>query len=309
MDRRYRKGSLVWPILLIGLGAVFLLNNLGIISWNVWVLLTRMWPVLLVAVGLDLMLGRRSGVGAAIAAVLMIVIFAGFFWALNTTGEFWYSDPVTESIVYELGGGETANVTIGQSIGELQVGSLDEDDDLFVQGEVVVGEDEQLSKSFQVDGSEINFTLSSKGQQYYPGWLFVNNQAEDKIWALDFAQDVILDMNIDTGVGRTELDLTDLTLSSLDVDGGVGEVLVYLPEEGVFTVSINAGVGKIEVRVPESLAAEIHIDGGLGEITVLGDYDQRGDVYYSEGVDNADRQATIYLDGGVGNIRVIEVND
>ncbi|HKJ27396.1 MAG TPA: DUF5668 domain-containing protein, partial [Anaerolineales bacterium] len=255
MDRKYRRGSLVWPILLVGLGVVFLLNNLGIISWNVWSLLVRMWPVLLVAVGLDLLFGRRSGVGAAIAALVMIGLFAGFFWALNATGDLWYEEPVTESIVYELDGGEKATVRIDQNVGELLVGSLDDDNVLFVRGEVIVSEVERLERSFEVDDGVIDFSLSSKGQQYYPGWIFTNNGMGDKTWRLNFSRDVLLDLQLDNGVGRTELDLTELSLSSLDVNGGVGEVVVTLPENGVYRVTINAGVGKIEVRVPDSMAA------------------------------------------------------
>ena len=304
-----RRGSLVWPILLIGVGVVFLLNNLGIISWNVWSLLLRMWPVLLVAVGLDLLFGRRSGIAAAIVVVVTIGMFAGFFWLLNVTGEVWSGDAVTESFVYEMGGAEEASVYLEQSIGELLVGSLDEDDALFASGEVMLGEGESLRKSYSVEDDAIRFSLSSGGQQYYPSWLFLDDQTGDKTWEVDFTQDIPLDIDVNTGVGRTELDLREIILSSLTVDGGVGEVLVYLPDSSDYSVSVDAGVGKIEVRVPENIGAEIHIDAGVGNVTVLGDFDSHGGVYYSQNYENADYKVTIYLDGGVGNIRVVEIGD
>jgi hypothetical protein len=55
-----RRRSLVGPVILIGLGVVFLLNNLGVLAWSVWEVILRLWPILLVAAGLDLLLGRRS---------------------------------------------------------------------------------------------------------------------------------------------------------------------------------------------------------------------------------------------------------
>jgi len=307
MNKNYRRGSLVWPILLIGLGVVFLLNNLGVVSWSVWSVLIRMWPVVLVAVGLDLMFGRRSGIGAAIAAFLIIALFAGVFWTLNVTGDVWNGDAITESIQYESGGADTAVVRIDQNVGELLVGSLDEDAGLFVKGEVTLGEDERLQKSFDVAEGSIDFSLSSDGQPYYPGWLFVDGNDSNKTWRFDFATDIMLDLEVNNGVGRTALDLTDLSLSSLDVNGGVGEVVVHLPRSGSYTVYVDAGVGLIEVRIPENVAAEIHIDSGLGDVSVLGDYDRRGDVYSSSNFEDADDTATIYLDGGVGSIKVIEV--
>jgi hypothetical protein len=288
---------------------VFLLNNLGVISWSVWALLVRIWPVLLIAVGIDLLVGRRSGIGAAIAAMLIIILFAGFFWTMNFTGELWDSDSVIEAIVHEQGRADEAVVHIDQDVGELLIGSLDADDGLFVSGEVAVGENERLDDDFAVEEGVIDFSLSSEGQQYYPGWIFTDGPTANKIWELDFSQDVLLDLDVDTGVGRSELDLTDLSISSLDVDGGVGEVVVFLPDEGRYSVTINAGVGSIEVFVPEGVAAEIHIDSGLGDTSVIGNYEQRGGVYYSEGFENADHTAIIYLDGGVGEIRVVEVGD
>ena len=65
-----------------------------------------MWPVLLVAVGIDLLVGRRSGLGTAVVAMLMIGLFAGAFWALHATGEVWYGDPVIETISYDLDGSD-----------------------------------------------------------------------------------------------------------------------------------------------------------------------------------------------------------
>ena len=78
VDKRdTRRGGLIGPVILIGLGVVFLLNNLGILSWSIWTVIFRLWPVLLVAAGLDLLLGRRSVWGSLLALVLTVAIVAG----------------------------------------------------------------------------------------------------------------------------------------------------------------------------------------------------------------------------------------
>ena len=69
MEGKTRRGGLVGPIILITLGVVFLMNNLGVLDWSVWVVIFRLWPVLLVAAGLDLLLGRRSVWGSLLALV------------------------------------------------------------------------------------------------------------------------------------------------------------------------------------------------------------------------------------------------
>lgn len=308
-QKSYRAGSLVWPIVLIGLGVLFLLNNLGIISWNVWTLMVRMWPVLVIAIGLDLLLGRRSSWGAAIAAVLIMGMFAGFFWLVNISGNFLSGEQITEPISYQVGDGEEANVHIDMTVGELYIDSLENDADLFVSGNVDIGENEELTNKFEENNGVIDFTLSTKGQKYYPNWLVSETPIRDKVWALSFSQEVLLNLQIDSGVGESDLDLTELRLSGLDIDGGVGDLLVILPDEGQFDVNISAGVGKIEVRVPAGMAAKIFVDIGLGNTSVFGDYSQSGDTYVSDGFETAKDHVTIYLDGGVGDIRVVEVNN
>ncbi len=75
-----RRRSFFGPLLLIGIGTLWLLGTFGVISvGNLWVLL-RLWPLLLIAAGLDLLFGRLHPlisalislvtVGLAVAAVL-----------------------------------------------------------------------------------------------------------------------------------------------------------------------------------------------------------------------------------------------
>lgn len=50
-----RIGPVFWPLLLIAVGVIFLLSNLGLLSFDPWQL-WRLWPVILVVIGLDILL-------------------------------------------------------------------------------------------------------------------------------------------------------------------------------------------------------------------------------------------------------------
>ena len=52
--------SLFWPIILIGVGLIWLLGNFGIISGANLAVLFRLWPLALIVIGLDLLFGRQS---------------------------------------------------------------------------------------------------------------------------------------------------------------------------------------------------------------------------------------------------------
>ena len=63
MDGKRERSNIVGPLILIGLGMLFLMQNLGIVDINIWNLIWRFWPVFLIAAGLEMVLGSRSKLG------------------------------------------------------------------------------------------------------------------------------------------------------------------------------------------------------------------------------------------------------
>lgn len=306
MSRNGRRRSLVWPLILISIGVLFLLSNLGVVDWNVWSILWRMWPVLIVAIGLDLMFGRRSGVWQAITVAVLIGLFAGAYWLFDVTEKAWSGEKVVQTINHEVDGAEEADVTIKMNIGSLILGGLPTSSDTFVSGKVEISEFEVLTDDVQIRGDKLTYILSSEGRQYQPGWIFNRDIDNDKQWDLMFTPEVLINLNIDTGVGRTEIDLSNLQLADVDLNSGVGEVIVYLPDDGDFQASIRAGVGKMEIYIPKDLAVGIFIDSGLGNVSVIGDFSQRGENYFSQDYSSSPDKVELYVDGGVGNIRIVQ---
>jgi hypothetical protein len=78
MSQRTRRLSL--PLVLIALGVVFLLINLGVVSGDVLQRLADLWPLLLIILGVQLvfnhLLGPRRGQMAGLATAAIIVVAA-----------------------------------------------------------------------------------------------------------------------------------------------------------------------------------------------------------------------------------------
>lgn len=75
-DRRWRpshRGSLLGPLILIGIGLFFLFSNLGLIEGDAWSLILRLWPLLLIIGGLDGILRREGFVGATLMIGLGVI--------------------------------------------------------------------------------------------------------------------------------------------------------------------------------------------------------------------------------------------
>jgi hypothetical protein len=51
MARHRRKDALAWGLILIVLGIIFLLANIGVTRWDVWEFIVRLWPLALIIWG------------------------------------------------------------------------------------------------------------------------------------------------------------------------------------------------------------------------------------------------------------------
>lgn len=74
-----RRGSLFGPLLLIALGLVFLLRNLGYLQNDIWSSLWQLWPIVLIVIGLDNIYKREGLAGAAFLIGLGVVFLLANF--------------------------------------------------------------------------------------------------------------------------------------------------------------------------------------------------------------------------------------
>lgn len=87
-----------------------------------------------------------------------------------------------------------------------------------------------------------------------------------------------LDGHYDGGVGRTEIDLSGLTLTqnrTVTVDGGIGELTVMLPAGLPASVRCSPGIGPVDCDVSASGSGPgagprltLDVDGGIGPVQV-----------------------------------------
>ena len=77
-ERRRDRGPFpLWGLILVALGVVFLLQNLGVLGWGVWGTLWRFWPVVLLLIGLNIILrGQSPWLMLGITVVVLIGVIA-----------------------------------------------------------------------------------------------------------------------------------------------------------------------------------------------------------------------------------------
>lgn len=298
MEGERRVGSLIWPLVLIGLGVVLLLNNLGMMDLSVWEFVLRLWPVVIIGFGLELLFGRRSVWGSLVAALVVMAILAGAVVLLRSPVE--GAVGATETIVQALDGARRGEVTIDFGVGRLTV----EDgasEHMLVEGRATLGRGQRLVSEGRVTGGVAYYDLRSEesGTVWLGGWT-----GDRREWTLQLSPRIPLSLRLRSGVGETRLDLTDLQVTDLEINSGLGQVVVVLPAQGRVRVSVDSGVGELVLRVPKTMAVRMEVESGLGQVLVPADFEREDGVYLSSGFASTRDHAEIRIEGGVGRIVV-----
>lgn len=280
MEGEFRRGGLVGPVILIGLGVVFLLNNLGILEWSIWDVLLRTWPLLLIAWGIDLLIVRRTTEATLFTLILILVVIAGGVWIVAIRGGGPGAHRV-ESVQYSLPMTDQVELQIEPGVGILRISALESGEEL-IRGKLGLSRGQEVGREVRESGSVALVSLGSQSDWFWP--TFGTGAESDEVgqyeWELAVSSEIPIRLGTDLGLGMVDLDLTELMLEDLYVDTGLGQVKIILPASGQFNARISGAIGMTEVFVPRELPIRISCDTGL-TIRQLEGFRQEGDVYYS----------------------------
>lgn len=299
MEEKTRRGGLVGPVILIGLGLIFLLNNLGMLSWNVWEIIFQLWPLFLIAVGVDLLIGRRSTLGSLVVLAVILAIFAGGFVILR--GRAGYGQPLlNEMISQPWDGAKSAKVTLSRDVGNVHVNALPNKTDTLLEGMLHLSERENVTRDFAVEDDVANFII--RGQRKTGPFIF--GRHETQAWELGLNPDIPLQLETNVVVGECDLDLAELKVSALDVSMVVGDVSVLVPEQGRMQAKISGVIGKINVVIPEGVAVRVKTTKLLGSRHLPSEYQRKDEVFVSAGYEMASNRVDLDINLLIGDIVV-----
>ncbi|RLG20401.1 hypothetical protein DRN74_05625 [Candidatus Micrarchaeota archaeon] len=315
--RSRRPPSVFWPIVFISAGVLLLLSNLGYLSPLSWSVVWRLWPLLLVALGIDLLIGRRSVIGAIFSTIAVVLLIGGIVvLALLTPSIPAVSDWIaplelptwirpefeTRHVEYPLQGVEQAKVYIDWSSVPGYLSAL-EDSPNLIEGDIDYRG--QLTFDASVVGGRANVKLDSS---FFGLWSFGDQSG--KRWDVRLSPEVSLDLRLDTGSGPCDFDLTGLQISKLVLDAGSGPIDLTLPSGSTFEAEIDGGSGSITIVLPESVGARVELDAGSGPFNPDERFELVRGKRYGDGVwetDNygtAEHTITLKIDQGSGTVNI-----
>jgi hypothetical protein len=258
-----------WPVALIGLGVLLLLDNLGVLPGSVW---GYVWPALLILVGLSLIVGRLGR-----------------------------PEVIEDSV--GLDGAGSADLTIEHGAGTLEVFSGAQPDNL-VEGTFGGGVHKRIDRHGDQTRVVLGMGTDPGWFQFMWPWNWMGARGQE--WNLRLNPNPRLALHLKTGASESRVDLTDLRVSELSLDTGASKTVLTLPAHAGWTrARIASGAASVEVAVPAGVAARVH---GLIAVGSL-DVDQRrfprhNGGYESPDYESATHRVELSVEGGVGSVVV-----
>ncbi len=258
--RGYR--SLFWPIILIGVGVVWLLGNLNLLPANSLYWLANLWPLLLIGIGADLIFARRlpalgALIGVVLVAIVLVVLFVGPSLGLQQP-----SAPQYKTFVVPGGGLTSATVKLDLSSFSNKISSLPASSTDLFNAQVY----DRGNLAFSNQGSNGNMNISL-GESGFGGMWF--NLPGDYRWTIGLSQKVPTDLTINASSGSTNVDLSGLQLTRLVYDGSSGSNDITLPSNTkAYDMTYHGSSGSADISVPSDANLTMTVEGSSGSISI-----------------------------------------
>lgn len=299
----YRTRGLLFPLILIAIGAIVLLANTGVLSSEALLRLGDLWPLLLVILGLQLILNhtlpRQQATLIGLGATAVIVIAAVAYAALAPGVPFG----TRQANVSDHVGGLTAatlDLSYSGATVDMQAGSLG--DSLYQAHVDYPGSDDPPTISLDRESGTLAISESSG---FAPLHLF---GAARRHVVITLTDRIPWTIKISGGTANGHLNLRQLQLAKLEISGGASRVNAQLPSpKGTVVIDISGSVSNLTLRAPGGAQWHVAVSGRVSGLringafyaTVGGDFAQQ-----SPGYGAASDRFDIEISGGASHVDV-----
>lgn len=272
---RSRYRSFFWPVVLIGIGVIWLLVNLHVLTTASLGVLVRFWPVLLILIGLNIIFARRYAIIGAMLGLITVglIIFASFFasqWNLSNGASFFgipvhfYDSSQVKTAQYSepVGQAKTTAIHMDLTRGHTVVKSLADSSDLVEASVKYIGD-----FTFAVEGEENKtVTLGQTGLNVVT-W-FSPVQSDDLRWDIGLSPQIPINLTVRAGSGPNEFDLSHLQLSNVDFEGASGATTLQFPVTEVrLPAKISTASGSFAITMPAHSTSDLDLETASGSVS------------------------------------------
>ncbi|NOX87215.1 MAG: hypothetical protein GXO86_14870 [Chlorobi bacterium] len=297
--------NVFWGIILIFLGVLFILQNLGLIFFD-WRALWRLWPVILVLWGVSIL-----PVKAWIRMVLtLFVLLATLTFMLNRTVEvnginkeshWWWNES------YEKNVEQSFTIPLNDTLSSAY---LDLD---AAAGSFVIRDTTNDLLEFEKSGSwmrynyvlktsedEAKISIQPESQQN----IILHNKNQNRV-KISLNTLPVWDVNLDVGASAVKFDLSPFKIKDLNVDAGAASFVIKFGDLYPNTyVNIDAGASSITLKIPEESGCDLKISSVLSGKTIHGFEKIERGHYRTENFEESKNKIFIVVDAAVSSYTI-----
>jgi len=291
--------KLFWGLVLITIGVLILLANLGVLPGGFWVSLWQYWPLLLVIIGLSVMFKKKGGAGAWIFFSISVVL-------ITAVGLLSYYYPTDTKLEY-------SEITFEEDLGQAEELTLRVD---FGAGDLTIaGSELMLIEGDANTYTETNLTRTGKSdakvvvdQKPLKGWFFLNPEIYTKKNEVNLkvTDHLPVDLAINTGASSFDLDLEDVMLTKLNLDFGASDGTIKIGDKVAdVDMEIDTGASSLKLILPEGFGIKVESSSGASSnnFSDVG-LSRNDDIWKSDGYDDAENQIKIDISMGASSIEI-----
>lgn len=123
-------------------------------------------------------------------------------------------------------------------------------------------------------------------------------------WDLKLSDKVPMDLDIEIGVGKLDLDTRGMNLRYLKVNAGLGEGRIDLSGTTTdLTADVEAGIGKLKLLLPSDIGVSVQASGGVGRVRTKG-LANDGEAWTNDGWVKSKVSLNVNIEGGIGEVEI-----
>lgn len=290
-------------MILISLGIVFLLNNLGYVSWAVWFRILTLWPVILIAIGIEIIFRKtRLSFLTILSPLLFMVAILGpaffrgvelhkVYHALET---YKWSEDLDTSV---------AKVTaiVQLRAGNLEISSATEK---LISAKLDYWERKPIT-TYEYSGFDSSATVETRDRDRgWKGWSWRSWGAKD--WEIKLTDRIPINLRIYAKATDGELDLSDLKLKNLNLDIKAANFNIKLGDlVDQLNCRIESDASRLYLLIPQNIGLKIEnyarlTSTSFSELSIL-KYDN---IYQTSNFEQASQKIDLSLEGSVTRLVV-----
>lgn len=297
--------NIIWGLVLVLIGVLFILKNLDIIYFS-WHSLWRLWPMILVLIGIAI-LPVKEVIKIILAIIVMIAGALFLVYAPDPRGDDWTihigKDKGTTEELKEVDQRifEAYDTTMKEAVLNFDAAAGDFRIDQTTTELFEFEREGKLGKynySIMDLGSKREINIGLEEGHFRSGDF--KNKASVKLNPA-----LLWELKVDVGAASIDMDLSSFKINKLNIDGGASSINVRLGNlQDESHIKINSGASSISIKVPQEYGCQVSTSTILSSKDLPGFNKSDGGKYITPGFSDSSRNIYIDVEAAVSSLNV-----